>query len=72
MNGTLLIVLVRDRITEIDQQSIAQILSDPAIVAVVTETSSVAHLTDNLRAGVGGLPDKATRKKMSDLLLSMM
>jgi len=53
------------------QFSLKYILSNPAITSVVTETSKVKHVIDNMRAGYGRLPDEATRKKMSDYLLSL-
>ena len=62
--------------TEFDCESWAQfslkyILSNPAITCVVTETSKVRHIVDNVRAGYGRLPDQATRKRMSEFLLSL-
>jgi len=53
------------------QFSLKYILSNPAITSVVTETSKVKHVVDNMRAGYGRLPDEATRQKMSDYLLSL-
>ena len=53
------------------QFSLKYILSNPAITSVVTETSKVSHVIDNMRAGYGGLPDEATRKRMSAHLLSL-
>ncbi len=53
------------------QFSLKYILSNPAITSVVTETSKVKHVIDNMRAGYGRLPDEATRQKMSDYLSSM-
>jgi diketogulonate reductase-like aldo/keto reductase len=53
------------------QFSLKYILSNPAITSVVTETSKVKHVVDNMRAGYGRLPDDATRQKMSDYLLSL-
>jgi len=65
-----------DWATEFDCESWAQfslkyILSNPAITSVVTETSKVKHVVDNMRAGFGRLPDAAMRQKMSDYLLSL-
>lgn len=51
--------------------SLKWIISHPAVTCVVTETNKVKHVIDNLGAGYGSLPDQATRKKMSELLLSM-
>ncbi len=53
------------------QYSLKWILSNPALTSVVTETSKVKHVIDNMKAGYGDLPDAATRKKMSDHLLAM-
>ena len=53
------------------QFSLKYILSNPAITTIVTETGSVKHVIDNVRAGYGRLPDQATRKRMSDHLLSL-
>ena len=53
------------------QFSLKYILSNPAITSVVTETSKVKHVIDNMRAGYGRLPDEANRQKMSDYILSL-
>ena len=53
------------------QFSLKYILSNPALTCVVTETSSVKHIIDNVRAGYGRLPDPAMRKRMSDYVLSL-
>ena len=53
------------------QFSLKYILSHPAMTCVVTETSKVKHVLDNMGAGYGRLPDAAMRKRMSDHLLSM-
>ncbi len=53
------------------QFSLKYILSNPAMTCVVTETSDVKHVIDNVRAGYGRLPDQAMRKRMSDYLLSL-
>jgi len=65
-----------DWTAEIDCESWAQfslkwILSNPAVTTVVTETSKVKHVIDNMRGGYGRLPDPAMRKEMSDHLLAM-
>ena len=62
--------------SEFDAESWAQfalkyILSNPAVTCVVTETSKVSHVADNMHAGYGRLPDEATRQRMSDYLLSL-
>jgi diketogulonate reductase-like aldo/keto reductase len=53
------------------QFALKYMLSNPAVTCVVTETSKVMHVVDNMQAGYGRLPDAATRKKMSDYLLSL-
>jgi diketogulonate reductase-like aldo/keto reductase len=53
------------------QFSLKYILGNPAITTIVTETGSVKHIVDNVRAGYGRLPDQATRKRMSDYLHSL-
>jgi diketogulonate reductase-like aldo/keto reductase len=53
------------------QFSIKYILGNPAVSCVVTETSKVHHVTDNMRAGYGRLPDNATRKRMSEYIWSL-
>ncbi len=42
------------------------IISHPAVTCVIPATSKTQHMIDNLGAGVGILPDKAMRKRMSD------
>jgi len=53
------------------QFSLKYILSNPAVTGIVTETRQVRHVIDNMRAGYGRLPDQATRRRMSDYLLSI-
>ena len=53
------------------QFSLKYILGNPAMTTIVTETGSVKHIVDNVRAGYGRLPDQATRKRMSDYLHSL-
>jgi len=53
------------------QYSLKWILSNPAMTTVVTETSKVKHVIDNMRGGYGRLPSQAMRKRMSDHLLSL-
>ncbi|CAA9249796.1 MAG: hypothetical protein AVDCRST_MAG95-1822 [uncultured Adhaeribacter sp.] len=40
------------------------ILAHPAITCVIPATAKVKHLTDNMQAGLGRLPDAALRKQM--------
>ena len=58
---------------EIDCASWAQfflkwIISHPAVTCAIPGTSRVAHLEDNLKAGVGRLPDAAMRRRMAQEL----
>jgi aryl-alcohol dehydrogenase-like predicted oxidoreductase len=41
------------------------ILSHPAVTCVIPGTRNAKHVTDNLGAAVGPLPDEATRRRMS-------
>jgi aryl-alcohol dehydrogenase-like predicted oxidoreductase len=50
------------------QFSLKFILSHPAVTCVLTETADPGHLLDNLGAGMGRLPDEATRRKMLELV----
>jgi diketogulonate reductase-like aldo/keto reductase len=47
------------------------IVSHPAITAVIPATSSVRHMTDNLQAGFGEMPDPATRARMISFIDSL-
>ena len=53
------------------QFSLKYILGNAAVTCVVTETSKVHHVADNMRAGFGRLPDEATRQRMSEYFLSL-
>ena len=58
---------------EFDCRSWAQfflkyILAHPAVTCVIPGTGRVAHLKDNLQAGIGRLPDAATRRRMVESL----
>ena len=44
------------------------LLSHPAVTCVIPGTRRVAHLKDNVQAGIGRLPDAATRRKMVEYL----
>jgi diketogulonate reductase-like aldo/keto reductase len=44
------------------------ILGHPAITCVIPATAKPKHLTDNMQAGYGRLPDEATRKKMEEFI----
>lgn len=41
------------------------IVSHPAVTCAIPATSKVEHLEDNMRAGLGPLPDAATRERMA-------
>jgi diketogulonate reductase-like aldo/keto reductase len=58
---------------ELDCTSWAQlflkwILAQPAVTCIIPATSRLAHLEDNMRAGVGRLPDPAMRDHIAALL----
>lgn len=53
------------------QYSLKFIASHPAVTCIITETSKVKHVVDNMRAGYGRMPDEAMRKQMSEYLLSL-
>ncbi|MGI9203784.1 MAG: aldo/keto reductase [Woeseiaceae bacterium] len=53
------------------QYSLKFIAAHPAVTCVITETSRVRHVIDNMHAGYGRLPDKPMQKKMSEYLLSL-
>jgi diketogulonate reductase-like aldo/keto reductase len=44
------------------------ILAHPAVTCVIPATSRPEHLVDNMQAGMGALPDAATREKMAALI----
>lgn len=44
------------------------ILGHPAVTSPIPATSNPKHLADNVQAGMGRLPDAATRRKMAQLL----
>jgi aryl-alcohol dehydrogenase-like predicted oxidoreductase len=41
------------------------VISHPAVTCAIPATSKVQHLTDNMGAGVGSLPDAAMRERMA-------
>lgn len=47
------------------------VVSHPAVVCAVPGTLKLTHLEDNQAAGLGRLPDAATRKKMEDFWASL-
>lgn len=44
------------------------ILAHPAVTCAIPATSKVKHLEDNMQAGIGRLPNVATREKMAQLV----
>lgn len=42
------------------------LISHPAVTCVIPGTRRVAHLKDNMQAGMGRLPDAATRRRMAE------
>lgn len=52
------------------QFSLKFILANPAVNCVITETDKPRHITDNLGAGFGRLPDAKTQQRMMALLRS--
>lgn len=54
------------------QFSLKFILANPAVNCVLTETTKTKHAVDNLSAGLGRLPDEATRQKMTELIRSFI
>jgi diketogulonate reductase-like aldo/keto reductase len=53
------------------QFSIKYILGNPAVTCVISETTKVHHVTDNMRSGYGRLPDEAERQRMFDHIWSL-
>ncbi len=47
------------------------IIAHPAVTCVIPATANAAHEADNVKAGVGLMPDEATREKMVDYLISI-
>ena len=47
------------------------IVSHPAVTCAIPATSKPHHMIDNLGAGIGVLPDEATRKRMADYFESI-
>jgi aryl-alcohol dehydrogenase-like predicted oxidoreductase len=41
------------------------VISHPAVTCAIPATSKVQHLTDNMQAGVGALPDAVMRERMA-------
>ena len=47
------------------------IVSHPAVTCVIPATSKPRHMTDNLAAGFGALPDTAARQRMIEFIGSL-
>ena len=54
------------------QFSLKFIVSHPAVTCVLTETSKPAHAVDNLAGGIGPMPDEKTRRRMRELIRSLV
>jgi diketogulonate reductase-like aldo/keto reductase len=54
------------------QYFLKYILGHPAVTGVIPATAKPKHLTDNMGAGYGRLPDEATRKKMEEYLQKIL
>jgi aryl-alcohol dehydrogenase-like predicted oxidoreductase len=50
------------------QMFLEWILAHPAVTCVIPATSRPEHLVDNMRAGIGALPDAATRDRIAALV----
>lgn len=62
--------------TDFDCSSWAQfflkwIISHPAVTCAIPGTRRVSHLEDNMQAGIGRLPDAATRRRMAEFLRAL-
>ncbi len=60
---------------EFDATSWAQfflkfLIGNPAVTAVIPGTANAAHMTDNLGAARGRVPDAAQRRRMVELVAS--
>jgi diketogulonate reductase-like aldo/keto reductase len=65
-----------DWASEFDCNSWAQfllkwIVANPAVTCAIPATDKPHHLEDNMRAGIGRLPDQGTRKRMMELVSSV-
>jgi aryl-alcohol dehydrogenase-like predicted oxidoreductase len=47
------------------------VVSHPAITCAIPGTSKVEHLVDNLKGGVGTLPDAALRERMARVVADL-
>jgi diketogulonate reductase-like aldo/keto reductase len=65
-----------DYAAEFDCTSWAQfflkwIVAHPAVTCAIPATNKVAHLEDNLRGGIGRLPNEQLRKRMTETVASL-
>lgn len=47
------------------------VIGHPAVTCAIPATSNPRHIVDNLQAGYGRLPDKATRQRMAALVQAL-
>lgn len=47
------------------------IIGHPAVTCAIPGTRRVSHLEDNMQAGIGRLPDAATRRRMAEFLRAL-
>ncbi|HJT81347.1 MAG TPA: aldo/keto reductase, partial [Chthoniobacterales bacterium] len=45
------------------------IIAHPAVTCVIPATANPGHLVDNMKAGLGRLPDAKTRQRMASLFV---
>ncbi|MQA89980.1 MAG: aldo/keto reductase [Gemmatimonas sp.] len=50
------------------QFSLKYLLAHPAVTCVLTETTNPLHMEENIAAGLGRLPDEATRRRMREVI----
>ena len=67
---------VPDWASEFEARSWAQfflkwVVANPAVTCAIPATSKPAHLQDNMRGGVGRLPDASMRRRMLEFLASL-
>jgi aryl-alcohol dehydrogenase-like predicted oxidoreductase len=54
------------------QYNLKYLLGETAINSILTETTKLSNMVDNLSGGIGRLPDAAMRKKMKDHFTSLV
>jgi aryl-alcohol dehydrogenase-like predicted oxidoreductase len=47
------------------------VISHPAVTCAIPATSKVAHLTDNMQAGAGKMPDAGMRQRMANYVAAL-